>query len=633
MERSNAGYWTIAMDRAVLNRTVLSPGRDSVATIESAELLLPDEFVTQTLQDIGPQLWMLGVTRTQPLSFEVELQPGAFEMGPFKLALRGPTLVRATLLREHGAARISLRLARGIAMVENFSAFVRRTPLGATRTLRLWQTMFGPLADPVVDLWGAAASQFVRQVDFDIKPDGTGSATYHASGIPIRFPLSADDVRLLIAKLFDSASCARIMNQYQQRWLRLASLQSRPAHRRSDMRALVLGGSGLIGNAIVRELVARGYQVTAVGRRPAPATNLAELDVDYVSADLDTNVSLRERFATQQLVVDAAAPYPLHLFARTVERAPSESVVRRTERLLEALKDLDVRFAYIGTSTTRRPAEPRTLVGMQSAFVHRIHPYFAIKEAIEARVSEAAANGLRAVIVRPTVCLGPWDVKPRELCWIPALIAGRILVTPQQRLNVIDTRDLAKTVVTALEHERYGSPIVATGHNTTVEKLFELVCEQAGDRATRVEGSRHLERAASRYGRNSRGPRSAAPRRSPLSCRCCSASRTGSMQLPSGGTRTATARTKRDDPGCGELVPTNRLLLMSPWRTEGGPEVPPMRGPTLPDHRSDRNARNHWSDRGSLHDLADRLAGKLLRSACGADHQPPWASKPVIVPI
>ena len=84
------------------------------------------------------------------------------------------------------------------------------------------------------------------------------------------------------------------------------------------------------------------------------------------------------------------------------------------------------------------------------------------------------------MIVRPTVCLGPWDIKPRELCWIPALIEGRILVTPQQRLNVIDTRDLANTVVTALEHEYDGSPIAATGHNTTVEKLFALVCEEAG---------------------------------------------------------------------------------------------------------------------------------------------------------
>jgi len=245
------------------------------------------------------------------------------------------------------------------------------------------------------------------------------------------------------------------------------------------MRALVLGGSGLIGNAIVRELVARGYQVTAVGRRPAPAANLAELDVDYVSADLDADVALRERFAAQQLVVDAAAPYPLHLFARTVERASSENAIRRTERLLEALKDLDVRFAYIGTSTTRRPAEPRTLLGLQSAFVQRIHPYFAIKEALETSVLEAATKGLRAVVVRPTVCLGPWDIKPRELCWIPALIEGRILVTPQQRLNVIDTRDLAKIVVTALEHERYGAPIPVTGHNTTVEKLFALVCEEA----------------------------------------------------------------------------------------------------------------------------------------------------------
>ena len=57
----------------------------------------------------------------------------------------------------------------------------------------------------------------------------------------------------------------------------------------------------------------------------------------------------------------------------------------RTERLLEALKDLDVRFAYIGTSTVHRPGEPRTLLALQNAFVHRIHPYFAIKEAIEAR--------------------------------------------------------------------------------------------------------------------------------------------------------------------------------------------------------------------------------------------------------
>lgn len=246
------------------------------------------------------------------------------------------------------------------------------------------------------------------------------------------------------------------------------------------MRALVLGGSGLIGNAIARELVGRGYHVTALGRRPAPAANIADLDVEYVCADLDAEVSLHDLLSTQDIVVDAAAPYPLHLFAGTLERVRPESVILRTERLLEALNGLDIRFAYISTAIARRPAAPRSLLDLQSAFVRSVHPYFAIKEAIEVRIMDAAAKGLRATVVRPPVCLGPWDVKPRELCWMPALIQGRIAVTPQQRLNVIDTRDLASSVVTALEqNERDSAPITASGHNTNVEALFALVCEIA----------------------------------------------------------------------------------------------------------------------------------------------------------
>jgi len=233
MERSDAGYWRIAMDHVVLNRTLSSSTCDSLSTIERAELLLPDEFVTQSLQQLAPQLWLLGVTRKQQLSFEVELQPGVLEIGTFKLSLRGTTLVRMTLKREPGKARITFHLARGMAMAENFSAFVRRTPLGATRAVRVWQTLFGGLADPFVDIWAAGASQFVRQVDFDINSDGTGSVTYHASGIPLRFPLSGDDVRLLVEKLFNSESCERIMHQYQER-VASARLTQTPTRRETQ---------------------------------------------------------------------------------------------------------------------------------------------------------------------------------------------------------------------------------------------------------------------------------------------------------------------------------------------------------------------------------------------------------------
>ena len=37
------------------------------------------------------------------------------------------------------------------------------------------------------------------------------------------------------------------------------------------MRALVTGGGGFVGGALCRRLVALGHDVTALGRRPAPA--------------------------------------------------------------------------------------------------------------------------------------------------------------------------------------------------------------------------------------------------------------------------------------------------------------------------------------------------------------------------
>ena len=247
------------------------------------------------------------------------------------------------------------------------------------------------------------------------------------------------------------------------------------------MRALVLGGTGLIGNAVVRELASRGYHVTALSRRPTPPANLADLAVDYVCADLDSDVPIEDRLADYSIVIDAAAPYPLHLFAGFAgRRQPIDAAARRSDRLLDALMGRDVRFGYIGLTTQRGRTEQHGVYGLQQALAHRIHPYFAVKQVIERKVLDAISRGLRAAIVHAPACIGPWDLKPRQQCWIPALIDGQILATPQQRLNVIDTRDVAASIVTAIEQKRYGEPIPLSGHNTTVEELFGLVCDTAG---------------------------------------------------------------------------------------------------------------------------------------------------------
>ena len=85
--------------------------------------------------------------------------------------------------------------------------------------------------------------------------------------------------------------------------------------RRSSIKALVIGASGHLGNAIARDFLRRNYRVTACGRRIAPPDNLFELPVRYLSGDSETGGQLDKWMAGHDLVVDAAAPYPLNVFS------------------------------------------------------------------------------------------------------------------------------------------------------------------------------------------------------------------------------------------------------------------------------------------------------------------------------
>ena len=215
----DAGCWVIALERADVQRTIEGSPDIAVASLERAELRLPDEFVTVLLQGVGAQLWALGAMQKRPLSYELELRPGIFEIGTFKLQLLGAPLVRVTIGRGRRGARLTFKLLRGQALTESFSSFVRATPIGATQPLRLWQAMLGGFTDPFVDFCAAAASRLVREVNFDINSNGTARATYDVGGVPLSVPMSKHDVRSVLAKLFDAASCERLMRQYQSSML------------------------------------------------------------------------------------------------------------------------------------------------------------------------------------------------------------------------------------------------------------------------------------------------------------------------------------------------------------------------------------------------------------------------------
>jgi dihydroflavonol-4-reductase len=253
------------------------------------------------------------------------------------------------------------------------------------------------------------------------------------------------------------------------------------------MKAVVIGATGHIGNAVVRAFLDRGVEVTATSRKSAPGYNLSGLPVHFACGDSAVSGQFDAWISGHDIVVDAAAPYPLSVLRSAHDRNsdPVSDAVRRTRDLLKAVFKYNARLVSIGSFATIT-SQRRGFDAVQYEMMRLAHPYFAVKEAIEAETIDAAREGIKAILLNPTMCIGPWDMRNREFCVVPRLLAGEVPAMTNQILNLIDVRDVADATVAALEAEKFGEPIPLSGHNIPVSVLFSWICEIGGVRPPRT---------------------------------------------------------------------------------------------------------------------------------------------------
>jgi dihydroflavonol-4-reductase len=240
------------------------------------------------------------------------------------------------------------------------------------------------------------------------------------------------------------------------------------------VKAIVLGAGGHIGNAIVRKLCQRDWHVTAATRNGHTTRSLNGLPVVLAAGEFSTPAQADALIESHDLVIDAAAPYALHNPRQHVENQSGDPYWR-LEQLLNASHRGGARFAYISSFATLI-RQRSMLDNARRALLEEAHPYFALKARLEAQVLARRGSTLRAVVVNPTACLGPWDPKPLPLCFLPLLLNGFAPASSNHPINIIDVRDLAALTIEAVEQHVYYTPIALCGHNMTVDSLASLAC-------------------------------------------------------------------------------------------------------------------------------------------------------------
>lgn len=171
--------------------------------------------------------------------------------------------------------------------------------------------------------------------------------------------------------------------------------------------AFVTGGSGFIGGALVRRLVADGWSVRALARSDAAAQKLRALGAEPAPGDLSDAVAMTAGAGGCELVFHCAAHLGDWGRREDFERANVDG----TRNALSAARQAGVRrFVHVGTEAAVLAGQP--LVEADERAPLRFDSkalYSATKARAEEAVVEANGDGLETVVVRPRFVWGRGD--------------------------------------------------------------------------------------------------------------------------------------------------------------------------------------------------------------------------------
>jgi len=252
-------------------------------------------------------------------------------------------------------------------------------------------------------------------------------------------------------------------------------------------RVFVTGGNGFMGSRIVRELVGRGYDVTALVGADLDNRNLAGLAVKTRPFDLLDRDGVRAALEGGDLLVHNAACYSFW--------QPDPNLIYRvnvdgTQNVLDAAAEHGYRkIVYTSSTATLTPSINRNVETEESLFdLRSFQGHYKVSKVIaEIGVMRRAAQGMPIVVVHPTTVLGNGDRRPTPTgSLIVHFLNGRMVAYADTVLNIVDVDDVAEGHALALERGRVGHQYILGGENMTMRDVCAVLSELTGIREPHV---------------------------------------------------------------------------------------------------------------------------------------------------
>jgi nucleoside-diphosphate-sugar epimerase len=249
----------------------------------------------------------------------------------------------------------------------------------------------------------------------------------------------------------------------------------------------ITGCNGLVGSFVARKLIKEGYQIRALKRGNSDLTLVQDIagQIEWIEGDILDLPGLSRAMAGVSVVIHSAAVIS---FA-PADRAHMHKInVEGTANIVNVCLANNVRkLCHVSSVAALGRKKNDQFISEEAKWEHSSNNsnYAQTKYLAELEVWRGMAEGLPAVIVNPSIILGPgnWEQGSTKLfkyVWDEhAFYTGG-------SINYVDVRDVSQIIFQLIRSEITLERFILNGGNIKIKELFEKIATRFGKKPPSV---------------------------------------------------------------------------------------------------------------------------------------------------
>jgi dihydroflavonol-4-reductase len=222
---------------------------------------------------------------------------------------------------------------------------------------------------------------------------------------------------------------------------------------------LVTGGTGLVGSHLLLSLVKKGYRIKAIKRKASDVESVRKVFSWYLPEedDLFRNIEwiecdILDYFTLKKILIDVDIIYHCAAevsFDKRKRHQMIQNNVEGTANLINAALSCEIkRFCHISSIAALGKTTDGSLITEESSWLPsgKNSGYSESKFYSEAEVWRGVEEGLEAVIVNPSIIIGPGNWNKGSCRFFSAVFKGLRFYTSGEN-GYVDVRDVADAVM------------------------------------------------------------------------------------------------------------------------------------------------------------------------------------------